>query len=114
MKNLSFLIILMCSACSIDHGNFTVISNKIVDIKNLNLNKTPKVRNIEGEDLAHTIIFIPTKIPTLSAALNDAFCKSDTDLIINANVSMTYWYIPYIYGQQYWTITGTGVKTRQN
>lgn len=114
MKKLSLIVILLCSACTVDHGNSIVVSNKIVDIKNLNLNGNPKTKKVKGEDLSHTIIFIPTKVPTISSALNSAFYNSDADLLTDANINYTFWYIPYIYEQEYWTITRTGVKTRHN
>lgn len=117
MKNLNSLILLgtlMISACSINHGDFTVLSNKIVDTSNFDLENTPRLKNVEGEDMTHIIIIFSTGIPKITGALNDAFSKTDTDVMTNVNLSQTSWYIPYIYGQQGWTVKGDAIKTRKN
>ena len=73
-----------------------------------------RLRNIEGKDTAHTIIIVPTGIPKLSEALNNAFEKSDTDIMTDVNVKKQEWYIPYIYGQSSWIVKGDAIKTRNN
>lgn len=116
MRKLHLILLgtLMISACTINHGDFTVLSNKIVDTSNFDLENTPRLRNVEGEDITHMIIIFPTGIPKITGALNDAFSKTDTDVMTNVNLSQTSWYIPYIYGQQGWTVKGDAVKTRKN
>lgn len=108
----SFLFLV--SSCTVNHGDFTVLSNKIVDIKDFNMGGSKRLRNIEGKDTAHTIIIVPTGIPKLSEALNNAFEKSDTDIMTDVNVKTQWWYIPYIYGQSSWIVKGDAIKTRNN
>jgi hypothetical protein len=108
------LFIFILPSCTFNHGNFTVLSNKIVDTQHFNLGQSTRKRKVQGKDISHTIIFFPTKIPKLSEALNNAFEKSDTDLMTDVNISRTWWYIPYIYGQEAWIVTGDAIKTREN
>lgn len=117
MKKGSLLIICLLfwvSSCTVNHGDFTVLSNKIVNIKDFDMGESKRLRNIEGKDTAHIITFIPTGIPTLSVALNNAFEKSDTDIMTDVNVKTREWYIPYIYGQSSWIVKGDAIKTRSN
>lgn len=114
MKKLAILLAFLCSACSTNLGNFTVISNKIVDVKNFDLNKAPQTKHVTGTDEKYIIIFFPTGVPTLSAAMNDAFRNSDADLLTNASIEKSFFYIPYIFGRSAFTIEGNAVKTRGN
>ena len=43
MKNIILALALMLSACTVTHGSFTVMSNKIVDIKNFDLGKSERI-----------------------------------------------------------------------
>ena len=114
MRKLILGIILLLSACTTTHGTFTVMSNKIVDIKNFDINKAERIKNVEGEDVAHIIIFIPTGVPTITGAMNEAFSKTDTDVMTDVTLKQRAFYIPYIYGQQAWIVSGDAVKTRSN
>jgi hypothetical protein len=104
----------MLSACTFNDGDFTVLSNKIVDTQHFNLGRNIRKRKVQGKDTAHTIIIFPTKIPKISEALNNALAESDADLMTDVNISHSYWWIPYIYGQEAWIVSGDAVKTRKN
>ena len=84
------------------------------DVKNFDLNKAPQTKHVEGVDAKYIIVFIPTGVPTLSAAMNDAFRNTDADLLTNASIEQSYFYIPYIFGRTAFTIEGNAVKTRGN
>lgn len=114
MKKLCILLTAaILSACSYNHGNYTVLSNKIVSINNFELDKADRVKNVKGVDRSHTIIFWATKAnPNLSDALNDAFKKADGDVMTDVTVTYWEWYLPFLYGQRGWTVEGDVVKTR--
>ncbi|MDD4556213.1 MAG: hypothetical protein PHE89_02640 [Alphaproteobacteria bacterium] len=116
MKNLvlfSFLFFL--SSCVVSHGNFTVLSNKLVDTDDLNVDTTKKMKNVTGKDVSHMIILIPTKAnPNLNDALNDVFRNNDADLMTDVSITSWGWYIPYVYGQFGWKVQGDALKTRNN
>ncbi len=113
-KLLLILTILLCSGCVQNHGHFTVLSNKLVDVQDFELDKADRVKNIKGSDTAHIIIFVPTKLnPSLGAALSDAFTKADGDVMTDVHVTSWFWYIPYLYGYSGWSVEGDVVKTRK-
>lgn len=114
MRKFVILLALLCGACTTHHGNFTLVSNKIVNVKDFDLTNSPKQKNAVGEDRKHIIFFYSTGTPTVAAALNDVFRNTDTDLLTNASIEYSYWYIPLIYGQRAWVVTGDAVKTRDN
>ena len=97
------------------HGNFTVLSNRLVDVKNFNVDTDKKMNNVTGKDVSHIIIFVPTKAnPNLNDALNDVFRNSDADIMTDVEITSWGWYIPYIYGQAGWKVRGDALKTRKN
>ncbi len=114
----SFLLFIgfsFLSGCSVRHGDFSVLSNKLVNVSNFELSKADRAKGIVGEDVQHVIIFIPTSgPPTLEGALDDAIAKGGGDVITDAVVESWGFYIPYIYGQNGWRVTGDVVKTRKN
>jgi len=107
-----FVLAAMLSGCVVRHGDFSVLSDKIVDLRNFDLGSADRVNGVVGKDLAHIIIFIPTGVPTLEGAIDDALEKGGGDVMTDAVVEMYSWYIPYIYGQQAWQVKGDVVKTR--
>ncbi len=104
--------VVFLSSCSVRHGDFTVLSDKLVRTSDFDLSKADRKTNITGEDVAHIIILFPTGAPTLKGAMDDAFRKGNGDVLTDAVVSTWFWYIPYIYGQAGWRVTGDVVNTR--
>lgn len=113
-KILSILTIFLVSACTQNHGDFTVLSNKIVNLKEFDIEKSQKVKSAHGQDMEHIILLFPTGNPTLSEALNDALSKNDADVMTDVNVQTWFFWIPYIYGNIGWEVTGDAIKTRKN
>ena len=106
---------LLSTGCVVRQGDFPVLSNKLVRLSDFDLDKADRVKGVVGKDVQHIIIFIPTGgPPTLEGALDDAFRKSGGDVMTDAVVKSWGWYIPYIYGQAGWSVTGDVVKTRKN
>ena len=102
------------TGCVVRHGDFTVLSSKLVRLSEIELSQEDRVKNVEGRDVGHILIFIPTKQPTLEDAINNALEKADGDLMTDAVVHSWSWYIPYVYGQAGWKVKGDVVKTRGN
>ena len=69
---------------------------------------------MEGKDVQHLILFIPTSgPPTLEGALDDAFDQADGDVVTDGVVKhWGYWFI--LYGQSGWSVKGDVVKTRKH
>lgn len=107
------VILILAGGCSIRHGDFTVISNKMVRLSDFNLGEAETNKDITGEDIQHIIIFIPTSgPPTLEGAMDDALRKGNGDVMTDAVVEWWTWYIPYIYGQTGWRVRGDVARTR--
>lgn len=114
MKKLTLAILLpLLASCSVNHGDFTVLSNKLVDTKNFHLDKSSVQKNVTGKDVGHIIVFVPTKMNvTPSEAMNDVFRNTDADVLTDVTLKSWGWYIPYIYGEMGWSVEGDAVKTR--
>ncbi len=101
--------------CAVRHGDFTVLSNKMVRLSEFELEKADRDKDVVGEDVRHIILFIPTGgPPTLEGALDNAFDKSEGDVMTDAVVSSWGWWVPFIYGQAGWQVKGDVVKTRKH
>lgn len=103
----------LLSGCTVRHGSFTVLSNKLVSTKDFDLSTADRVKGVTGRDTAHMIILFPTNGITLEDAVDDALRKGKGDLLTDAVVHSWSWYIPYIYGNMGWEVTGDVVKTRR-
>lgn len=102
------------SGCVVHHGEFTVLSNKLVRLSDFDLSKADRQKGIEGVDRLHIIILFPTKgNTTLEEAVDNALSIGDGDVMTDATVRHWSWYIPYIYGQEGWSVTGDVVRTRR-
>ena len=109
------LIALVSTGCVVRHGDFSVISNKLIRVSALELDKPGRVKGVTGKDVRHIIVLFPTGgLPTLEGALDDAFEKGGGDVMTDAVIKSWSWYIPYVYGQDGWGVTGDVVKTRRN
>ena len=105
-------VALLASACTIT-GDFTVLSNKLVRTGDFDLSKAPRTKNVAGEDVTHIVLFFPVSSQAnLEEAIDDALRKGDGDVLTDAVVHYSWFYIPLIYGQAKWTVTGDVVRTR--
>ena len=109
-----FVSALLTGGCMIHHGDFTVATTKLVRLNEVELDKATRVKNVEGDDTAHIIIFIPTGNPNLKTAMDNALEKGGGDVMTDVRIDNSFFYIPYIYGQVSWTVKGDVVKTRRN
>lgn len=113
MKNLQFtlltlsIVALIFSSCSHRVLDFTLISSKNVDLSKGASFERGKSR-VEGKDMVHWIIFIPTGTVNIKEALDKAIESTPGCVALLDGVIYTkYWWIPFIYGQQSATIEGT-------
>lgn len=106
---LSIVVVAVISltGCTNRYLDFTLISTKNVDFSKSS-NFTKGKSRVTGEDMAHIIIFIPTKQIHPKEAIDRAIesipgCVALLDGVIRTN----FWYIPYIYGQTRVIVEGT-------
>ena len=108
------LLCLLASGCVVRHGDFTVMSNKLMRLSEFNLDQESRTPGVVGRDVQHIVIFFPIgSTPLLEEALDDGLSKGNGDVYTDCVVKSWGWYIPYIYGQAGWSVTGDVVKTRR-
>ena len=111
MKNVIALIIvsLLISGCAHRIGDFTVASTKNMNIKSA-LHKVDFDKRLVGKDVKHIIFFFPTGIPNMKEAMDNAIEKAPGAVgLSNVTVKIVNWYIPLLYGQQYYEIEGNPI-----
>jgi hypothetical protein len=111
MKKLNFIIVTLLAialtGCTNRYLDFTLISTKNVDLTKA-CNFTKGKTRVSGEDMAHIIIFIPTKEIHPKDAIDKAIESIPGCVALLDGVIRTKWYwIPYIYGQNAVIVEGT-------
>ncbi len=91
-------------------GDFTIASTKNIDIKSES-HRVDTRRRVQGRDVIHIISFIPTgTFPNMKEAMDNAIEKAPGAVALsNVTVKRGAWYIPLIYGQDYFEIEGNPV-----
>lgn len=113
MKNLKFTLIALVllaitfSSCTHRVLDFTLVSTKNVDLTKGADFERGKQR-VEGTDMIHIIIFIPTGTINIKEAVDRAIETTPGCVALLDGVIYTkFFWIPYIYGQSSATIEGT-------
>jgi len=102
-------MVVVCSGCVNRIGDFTVSSTKNIDIKK-SLHVVDGRYRLKGVDKKHIILFVPTGTPNLKEAMDEAeeqapLCVGLSDVTIKYG----FWWIPYIYGQEWFEVEGNPV-----
>lgn len=96
---------IVLSSCTARLGDFTVLSTKNIEWSKAN--SYVRSDRAEGDDIAHIIIMIPTGIPNLETAVDNAIQTIPGGVaLLDAVVESHYFYIPLLYGQSGYTVTG--------
>ena len=111
-KFLPLAAAVLFSACTTNHGTYTILSTRNIDLEQLQ-NNSELIRDVEGRDTVHLIVFIPTKLNIdLSTAVTDALTKTGGDAMVNVQATHHWWWIPYIYGRAHWIVRGDVLKIK--
>jgi hypothetical protein len=103
MKRLMVLLV-VCAGCSQRLGDLSAMSNR-------NLN-TPvaKGQRAQGEDCAWNILGIPTGVPNLEDATDDAMrTDPQADVLVDVVIRSSAWW--FLIGKQCVTVEGTLART---
>ena len=99
-----------CSARS----DLTAVSSKNVKLDPLRLDPSRSKGRASGEDCTSIIIIIPTGgPPTIDEAIDQALESKGANLLTDAVVEYSYFYLPYIYGYSCWSAEGDAYDTFQ-
>lgn len=87
----------------------TIISTKSFELSDSeNYEKLPD--RVEGEDLAHMVIFIPLGLPDIKEAIDNTIEQIPGCIgLVDAVLYHKWFYIPYIYGQFRYVVEGTPI-----
>lgn len=104
-------IALFVSGCTQRIGDMTVITNRLVNLDRVDLDKLPTKKRVIGEDSRWMVLFIPLGMPTLKDAVDDALNKGGGDVMTDAVVRETFWWA-ILFGKMGLVVEGDVVKTR--
>ncbi|MNZ98568.1 hypothetical protein D3C78_1178570 [compost metagenome] len=107
---LSVLVLSALQGCVQRVGDFTVASTKNIDLKR-EAHRVDERRRVVGQDVVHIISFIPTGLyPNMKEAMDNAIEKAPGAVgLSDVTVKRGQWYIPLVYGQDYFEIEGNPV-----
>lgn len=98
------------TGCSAHLTDLSMISNKTINLDEIDIDKAPQRKLVEGEDTKFNFLFIPFGRPQVKEALNEALRKGEGDLMIDASLYYKYWW--FIVGQESLILKGTVVNTK--
>ncbi len=112
LRILVALLLPVLSACA-TRSDFTAISSKNVNLSDLRIDRSKSKGRVQGEDCQRIIIIIPTSFgpPSLDEALDRALEKRRANVLLDAVVNFSSYYIPYIYGETCWRVEGDAYDT---
>ncbi|MFH1549301.1 MAG: hypothetical protein ABIH04_01945 [Planctomycetota bacterium] len=111
-------LILLIAGCVLVTGcytrlcDLTVVSTKTVQLQDLDLEGVDRAMNVTGTSYKQVFFIVPTGTADIEEAIDNALDKASGDLMVDAVVYWKYWYIPLIYGQFGFKVTGHVVKTK--
>ena len=102
----------LIAGCTQRIGDFTVASTKNMDVTD-NSHTIITGNRVTGKDVAHIILFFPTGIPDMKEAMDNAIEKSPGAVgLSDVTIKLGNFYIPLIYGQQWYEVEGTPIKEK--
>ena len=106
-----FLSILL-TGCSTNIAKLSIVST----IPDLDLKDSSYVEigTVAGEDKSIIIIFIPTGTPKTDRAITNTLINNEIEFLTDVSIDNTYFWIPYIYGENKITVKGVGWRKPSN
>ena len=111
VRYIFLLSLIILTGCATRLGDFTLLSTRNVDLDG---DYVLVERSVEGEDLVPIVIVFPIGTPNLENAIDDALKSAGGDLMTDAVLTYNYWYIPYVYGVQRYSVEGDVWKKASN
>lgn len=105
---------LATGACAVpqQRGTFAALSTQPAPVFGYQLEGAPRTRNVEAEIVTRTILWVPSRVepPTLAEAVDEALRRGNGDVLVDAVVDHWWWYIPLLYGEEGWRVSGDVVR----
>jgi len=103
------LLMLLFTGCINRIGDFTIASTKNINIKSETF-KVDTSHRTEGSDTIYIIVFIPTGTANMKDAMDKAIDNAPNAVgLTNVTVKQGFWWIPFIYGQEWYTVEGNPI-----
>ena len=103
----SLFFIFSLSSCVTRMTDFTIISTKNIDLSQMATFKRGDAR-VKGEDSRFIVIIIPTGIPSMKQAIDNAIQSVPGCVgLLDGVVYYKWFYIPYIFGKESYFVEGT-------
>ena len=102
------------AGCITYHGEYSVLSNRVLDLDQFEPRKAVAKRvYAEGKAVRRIISYVADRNdhPRLEEAIDRALEEGEGDVILNAQVLGWDWYIPLIYGSSGWKVVGDVINT---
>lgn len=102
-------IAISVTGCSSRVTDFTIISTKNFELSRMSEYQRSDIR-VEGSDIKHIVIFVPTGIPNAKEAIDKAIESIPGAVaLVDGVLSRKFFYIPLIYGQEGFVVRGTAL-----
>ncbi len=93
IKKIFLITLLILTSCTSHITDVTAISTRNINPNEMDLNKLPTVKQVEGSNTVVTTLFTFWRSCDLSKAVEEALEKGDGDLMINSEVTVTSYFI---------------------
>lgn len=103
----------LAAGCASSPGGATLALHSAPLIGDVEIVGAP--RPVEVRFVAHWIFWVPTRptSPSLADAIEKALERGNGDLLVDARVERISWYIPFLYGEFGWKVSGDVVQVRK-
>lgn len=116
MNKLFFVacLLILLSACNktVNQGQFTVISNKNIDLTNIDTSFKNRKQNIKGESDSFRGFF-SSNYPSFEEALDNAFSHTNGDVLLDVKVEK-FFRNDFMRPNRGWVVRGDSIKTIKN
>lgn len=106
-------LLLAAPGCATQQLRFAALSSEPFPALGYAEDNSHVVAGISASVRSHTILWIPTNTrpPTLQDAIDRALERGGGDLLIDAEVEHWWVFVPFVYGQEGWTVRGDVVRS---
>ncbi len=116
MKRILTLCAAAAALCTLPSCVYRIADLTFASTKNIDMNSptgysTSHNARVTGKDTSHYVIAFPISSCNAKEAIDKAVEKCGTNCVGLSNVVLSYgwWYIPYIYGQEWYKVEGDPV-----
>lgn len=109
-------LLLASTGCATENLRFAALSSVPVPTLGYPKEHARIVPGVAATVRSHMIFWIPTntRTPTLQDAVDAALKRGGGDLLVDAEVEHWWLIVPFLYGQEGWTVRGDVVRSLES